>query len=417
MLNKIDGFSRKDGQLYCEDLPVEEIADNYDTPLYIYSRNHYLQQVKKFQDALAGIEHQVCFAVKANSNLAILKDLAAAGCGFDIISAGELERVRKAGGDPGSIVYAGVGKTEKEQEMALEAGIRLFNVESMPELEQLNRLAGQRGERARISFRVNPDIDAPTHEKITTGKKETKFGIPGGKLEKYAAEAAELDNVELSGLHFHIGSQITSPAPFARLAKKAREFVRVLRSEGHELETLNLGGGLGISYRDEQVLEPGRWAEAILPEIEELGLKLIVEPGRFVVGNSGILVSEVIYRKEVEARNFIVIDSGMNTLLRPAMYDAYHEIQPVTSHGRKKIEADVVGPVCETGDILGAKRTIEKPESGDRLAVFGAGAYGFSMASHYNSYPRPAEILVDGDEENLIRERESYEDLWRHERL
>ncbi len=413
----IDGYSRKNGQLYCENLPVAELAGRYETPLYIYSRNHYLQQVKKLQEALAGLDSLVCFAVKACSNLSILKDLAEAGCGFDIISAGELKRVQKAGGDPEKVVYAGVGKTKAEQKMALRAGIRLFNVESRAELEQLNRLAGELGKVARIAFRINPDIDAPTHEKITTGKKETKFGIPGGRLKEYADQAAGLENIELTGLHFHIGSQITSPAPFGRLAEKARESVRFLRLEGHRISSLNLGGGLGITYREEPGLEPVRWAEAVLPEIEDLGVKIIIEPGRFIVGNAGLLVTKVLHLKEVEARNFIVIDSGMNTLLRPALYDAYHEIKPVISRNENKIQADVVGPVCETGDIIGSKRLIERPAEGDRLAIFGAGAYGFSMASNYNSYPRPAEVLVDGAEETLIRTREDYEDLWRHERF
>ncbi|MGM0381496.1 MAG: diaminopimelate decarboxylase, partial [bacterium] len=303
-----------------------------------------------------------------------------------------------------------------EQKLALENDIYLFNVESMPELAQLNEVARSLGQKARISFRVNPDINAPTHEKITTGKKETKFGVPGEKLEQYARRADELDYIELRGLHFHIGSQITSPEPFLRLAKNAREYVQLLRQNNHRIEVLNLGGGLGISYRDEQSLTPADWAEAVLPEISDLDLKIIVEPGRFIVGNAGILISKVLYVKEVQARNFIVVDSGMNTLLRPAMYDAYHRIKPVVNRQREKIEADVVGPVCETGDILGKNRIVEKPKSGEHLAVYGAGAYGFSMASNYNSYPRPAEVVVSGNKETLIRERENYQDLWRHEK-
>jgi diaminopimelate decarboxylase len=352
-----------------------------------------------------------------NSNLAILNSLAAEGCGFDIVSGGELQRIIQAEGDTSRVVYAGVGKTADEQKMALETPINMFNVESMPELLQLNRIADELGKTARIAFRVNPDVDAETHAKITTGKKENKFGIPASELVDYADRVEGLSNVKLEGLHFHIGSQITKIEPFVELGQKVRNSVMELRENGFEINTVNLGGGLGIAYRDQKTVSPRQWARATLPPLEDLDLKIIVEPGRFLVGNCGILVTSVSYLKDAVTRDFIIVDAGMNSLIRPAMYDAYHKIDNVEKKDRDLINADIVGPVCETGDVFAKDREIERPEAGEYLAIFSSGAYGFSMASQYNSFPRPAEVLVDPGGSRLIRERETYEDLWRGEKI
>ncbi|MFP4686736.1 MAG: diaminopimelate decarboxylase [bacterium] len=411
------GFEFIENRLFCEGCSVEKLADKYGTPLYIYSRNHFLERLKEFKQALAGRDHMICFAVKSNSNLGILNCLASHGCGFDIVSGGELQRVIKAGADTDRVVYAGVGKTAAEQKMALQAGIHMFNVESWPEILQLNQQAGQLDKIAPIALRVNPDVDAKTHAKITTGKKENKFGIPATELVKYAEKIHSLANLRLKGLHFHIGSQITSIDPFVELGQKVRSSVTGLRKQGFEIGTVNLGGGLGIDYTDEKTISPARWADAVFPAIDDLDLKIIIEPGRYLVGNSGILVTSVLYLKEAVTKKFVIVDAGMNTLIRPAMYDAYHEIGNAVKQDRQLIEADIVGPVCETGDSFGSERVIERPEAGEYLAIYSSGAYGFPMASHYNSIPRPAELLVDNDSVCLIRERETYEDLWRGEKI
>jgi diaminopimelate decarboxylase len=412
-----DGFEFIDGQLCCENQSVKQMAEKFGTPLYIYSENHFLARLQEFQNALEDFEHMICFAVKSNSNLAILNSLAAEGCGFDIVSGGELQRIIQAEGDTSRVVYAGVGKTADEQKMALETPINMFNVESMPELLQLNRIADELGKTARIAFRVNPDVDAETHAKITTGKKENKFGIPASELVDYADRVEGLSNVKLEGLHFHIGSQITKIEPFVELGQKVRNSVMELRENGFEINTVNLGGGLGIAYRDQKTVSPRQWARATLPPLEDLDLKIIVEPGRFLVGNCGILVTSVSYLKDAVTRDFIIVDAGMNSLIRPAMYDAYHKIDNVEKKDRDLINADIVGPVCETGDVFAKDREIERPEAGEYLAIFSSGAYGFSMASQYNSFPRPAEVLVDPGGSRLIRERETYEDLWRGEKI
>ncbi len=412
-----EGFEFRDGQLYCENHSVKKLAETHATPLYIYSENHFLGRLQEFKNALEDFEHMICFAVKSNSNLAILNSLASSGCGFDIVSGGELQRVIKAGGDTSRVVYAGVGKTAAEQKMALQAGIHMFNVESMPELLQLNDIADELGKTARIVFRVNPDVDAETHAKITTGKKENKFGIPASELVGYAAKVEKLSNLKLEGLHFHIGSQITNIEPFVELGQKVRNSVMELRENGFEINTVNLGGGLGIAYRDQKTISPRQWARATLLPLEDLDLKIIVEPGRYLVGNCGILVTSVSYLKDAATKNFIIVDAGMNSLIRPAMYDAYHKIDNVEKKGRELINADIVGPVCETGDVFAKDREIERPEAGEYLAIFSSGAYGFSMASQYNSFPRPAEVLVDSRSSRVIRERETYEDLWRGEKI
>ncbi len=410
-----DTFTRRDGELYCEGRSLRELADEHGTPLYVYGVNHVLDRHRAFEEALSAVDHRICFAVKSNGNLSLLERLAGAGCGFDIVSGGELARVLEAGGDPGEVVFAGVGKTREEMRAALEAGVFCFNVESRPELSRLEDVAAELGRTAPVALRVNPDVDPRTHDKISTGKKETKFGVPIGRVESLAREAEGAGHLTFRGLQFHIGSQITDREPFRNLARVAADLTEDLRAEGLDVKTLNLGGGLGIRYRDEEPLTPGDWAGVVLPELPD-GVTLIVEPGRYLTGNAGAFVTRVEYVKESVDRNFIVVDGGMNALVRPAMYDAYHEVRPVTRRKADPLTADVVGPVCETGDYLGKDRELPRPRAGDYLAVMSAGAYGFVMASQYNGFPRPAEVLVDGDRAERVREREDYGALWRGER-
>lgn len=405
-------FMHRDNQFYCEDVTVDSLADEYGTPLYVYSQNHFQKRIRDFDDALSSVDHEICYAVKCNGNLTVLNRMAEIGSGFDIVSGGELRRVLEAGGDPSRIVYAGVGKTRSEQEMALDADILMFNVESEPEMEQLNEVAGEMGKTADVALRVNPDVDAKTHDKISTGKKENKFGLPIALIDNYVETAEALPNLSLEGLHFHIGSQITSVEPFEKMIDKAGSLVDRLRDEGHDISTLNLGGGIGIRYRDETPITPYDWADVVVPEIEKRNLRLIVEPGRYLMGNAGILVVEVEYVKKSVTKNFVVVDGGMNDLIRPAMYDAYHEIVPLNPRNTDTITADVVGPICETSDYFGKDRDLPEPDPGDYLAIKSAGAYGFAMASQYNAFPRPAEVLVNENDHSVVRERETYEDLW-----
>lgn len=408
-------FERHNGDLYCEGLALDTLANDYDTPLYVYSQNHFQKRIQDFDDALSEVPHEICYAVKCNGNLAILNKMTEIGSGFDIVSGGELKRVLEAGGDPSKVVYAGVGKTRAEQEMALDADIMMFNLESEPEMKQLNEVAGDMGKNASVAIRVNPDVDAKTHDKISTGKKENKFGVPISLIEEFAGSVQDASNLSLEGLHFHIGSQITSIEPFRKMIGKATNLVDELRNKGHDLTTLNFGGGIGIHYKDEETITPYEWADAVVPEVKDRNLKLLVEPGRFIMGNAGILLTEVQYIKKSVTKNFVVVDAGMNDLIRPAMYDAYHDIQHVNLRPGDQIEADVVGPICETGDYLGKDRVLTVPQPGDYLAVRSSGAYGFAMSSQYNAFPRAGEVLVDGKNDTLIRERESYSDLWQGE--
>lgn len=405
-------FQYRSNQFYCEDVPVDSLADEYGTPLYVYSQNHFQERIEGFKDALSPVDHEICYAVKCNGNLSILNRMAEIGSGFDIVSGGELRRVLEAGGDPSQVVYAGVGKTREEQEMALDAGILMFNVESVPEMQQLDEVAGEMGTTADIALRVNPDVDAKTHDKISTGKKENKFGLPIALIDNYVEEAESLSNISLEGLHFHIGSQITTIEPFEKMIDKATGLVDRLREEGHSISTLNLGGGIGIRYKDEDPLTPYDWAEVVVPEVQDRDLRLIVEPGRFLMGNAGVLVTQVEYVKKSVTKDFVVVDGGMNDLIRPAMYDAYHEITPLNPRNNDTVTVDVVGPICESSDYFGKDRELPEPEPGDYLAVKSAGAYGFAMSSQYNAFPRPAEVLVNENTHDVIRERETYEDLW-----
>ncbi len=413
----MDYFQYQQDQLFAEQVPVAEIAAQHGTPAYIYSRATLERHWRAFDQAFGEFPHQICYAVKANSNLAVLNVLARLGSGFDIVSGGELARVLKAGGDPTKVVFSGVGKTEAELRQGLQAGIGCFNVEVQGELDRLNRIAGELGVKAPVSLRVNPDVDAQTHPYIATGLKENKFGIaPHAALDEYR-RAAGLPHIEIVGLDCHIGSQLTNLSPFLDALERVLDLAGQLQSEGIALSHLDLGGGLGIRYRDETPPEPAEYVGAILNRLEDEKYTIFLEPGRSIAGNAGILVTRVEYLKHTPAKCFAIVDAAMNDLLRPALYDAWQDIIPVQKHqdipGQ---QVDVVGPVCETGDFLGRERFLSLRE-GDLLAVRSAGAYGFVMSSNYNSRPRPAEIMVSGDQAYVVRERESVEDLWRGERL
>ena len=408
-------FTYIGSELYCEKVPLKKIAQEVGTPVYIYSsgtlRNHY----QAFDTAFAGIPHIVCFAVKANSNLSILKLFASHGGGADIVSGGELFRALKAGVAPEKIVFAGIGKTGEEISFALKSNILMFNVESPLELQKINEVAGSLGVKARVALRVNPDIDPKTHPYISTGLKKSKFGIAiKNALEEYQL-AATLPNIEVVGIHKHIGSQITEVGPFEAAMEKILNLVKELKESGIDIKYIDAGGGLGIQYSEEKPPHPKELGKILLPLIKDTGCTLILEPGRVLVGNAGTLVTKVLYLKTGEVKNFVIVDAGMNDLLRPSLYDAHHEILPVEKRVAESFIADVVGPICESGDFLAKDRKVMKPETGDLLAVMSAGAYGFTMSSNYNSRPRVAEVMVDGDTYTIIRKRESYEDLIRGE--
>jgi diaminopimelate decarboxylase len=413
----MDHFHYRYGVLHAEEVPVAAIAERYGTPCYVYSRATLERHWHAFDRALAGSRHLVCYAVKANSNLAVLNLLACLGSGFDIVSVGELERVLAAGGEPSKIVFSGVGKREDELVRALEVGIRCFNVEVVEELDRLNRLAGHHGVKAPIALRVNPDVDAGTHPYISTGLRENKFGIDIEEALKQYRRAAALPYLEVVGIDCHIGSQLTSSAPFIDALDRILALAGLLRSEGIAIRHLDLGGGLGIRYRDEDPPHPTEYAERLFERLGDHDFEILIEPGRAIVGNAGILLTRVEYLKTNRAKRFAIVDAAMNDLLRPALYDAWQEIAPVSPRRDEEPQVyDVVGPVCETGDFLGKNRSLAiRP--GDLLAVRSAGAYGFSMSSNYNSRPRAAEVLVDGDVMHLVRERETIAQLVAGERL
>ncbi len=412
-------FRYKNNQLYCEDVNIQGLAQRYGTPLYIYSRHTLLDHYEKLKNAFSGVDALICYSVKANSNLAILKALVEKGAGLDIVSGGELFRAIKAGCPAERIVYASVGKTDKEIEEALNIGILFFNVESAPELENINRIAKKLNKRARVAIRLNPDVEAKTHKFITTGKLTNKFGIDFDNARRILKSRGEFSNLEISGIHIHIGSQITVSQPFVSAIKKVINFIGGLKKEGVILQYLNIGGGLGIVYDDERPQTAIRYARKVLPLLKKTGLKIILEPGRFIVGNAGILVSQVLYVKSTPRKKFIIVDAGMNDLIRPALYGAYHQILPIkkAEGKRQKIEkVDVVGPICESGDFFAKERKMQQVKEGDYLAVMSAGAYGFSMSSNYNSRCRPAEVMVSGSKAFVIRERDSRQDLIRSEK-
>lgn len=413
----MDYFNYHDGMLHAENVPLAVIAERYGTPCYVYSRATIERHWRAFDAAFADKPHLVCYAVKANSNLAVLNILARLGSGFDIVSVGELERVLAAGGDPAKIVFSGVGKREDELERALEVGIRCFNVEVPGELDRLNRIAGALGVKAPISLRVNPDVDALTHPYISTGLRENKFGIDVGEAAIQYLRAADMPHLQVLGIDCHIGSQLTSVRPFLDAIDRILFLVDALKEQGIDLHHIDLGGGLGIRYRDEQPPEPSEYASALLQRLEQTNYEILIEPGRAIIGNAGVLLTRVEHLKSNQDKNFAIVDAAMNDLIRPALYDAWQEIVPVRqSSGAEVRTYDVVGPVCETGDFLGNGRQLALSEN-DLLTIRSAGAYGFSMSSNYNSRPRPAEVMVDGRRTHLIRERETTTALFQGEHV
>jgi diaminopimelate decarboxylase len=412
----MDYFNYQDGVMYAENIAVPDIAAAHGTPCFIYSRATLERHWRAFDAALTGIDHLVCYAVKANSNLAVLNVLARLGSGFDIVSVGELERVLAAGGDPQRVVFSGVGKRADEMRRALEVGIHCFNVESEAELDLLNQVAGEAGVTAPVSIRVNPDVDARTHPYISTGLKENKFGIDINRAPEVYARAASLPHLSLRGVDCHIGSQLTETAPFLDALDRVLELVEQLVTQGIQLAHLDLGGGLGIRYRDETPPLPDDYASAVRERLGNSELTILIEPGRAIAGNAGILVTRVEYLKHTEHKDFAVVDAAMNDLMRPALYNAWQEITPVVPRTGETRLYDVVGPVCETGDFLGKDRELIL-QPADLLAVRSAGAYGFSMSSNYNSRPRAAEIMVDDKQIHVIRERETVAELFAHEHV
>ncbi|MCQ3924813.1 MAG: diaminopimelate decarboxylase [Rhodocyclaceae bacterium] len=409
-------FAYRDGTLCAEDVPLPQIAAAYSTPCYVYSRAALQSRFEEFRQALAGRNAMVCYAVKANSNLAILNLFARAGAGFDIVSGGELARVVAAGGDPARVVFSGVGKTVDEIRMALDKGIFCFNVESAAELERLSEIAGRAGKRAPIALRVNPDVDPKTHPYISTGLRHNKFGVAYTEALELYRRARRLPHLEIAGIACHIGSQLLDPAPAAEAAGKILALADRLAAEGIVLRHLDLGGGIGIRYRDETPPSVAEYLAPILAQLTGRREKVLFEPGRALVGNAGLLLARVEHLKHGEERNFAVIDAAMNDLMRPALYDAWHDILPVRQGSGETAEYEVVGPVCESGDFLGHGRSLAVA-AGDLLAIMSAGAYGMAMSSNYNSRPRAAEIMVDGDRLHLVRERERIEQLFAGERI
>jgi diaminopimelate decarboxylase len=414
-------FALKNGVLHAESVALPALADQFGTPAYVYSRAALEDSLREFHDVLsshpAGRSALVCYAVKANSNLAILNVFARLGAGFDIVSGGELQRVLAAGADPKKVVFSGVGKTADEMKLALEAGIFCFNVESAPELERLNEVAGQCGKKAPISLRVNPNVDPKTHPYISTGLKGAKFGVAyDGALALYR-RAAALPNIEVAGIDCHIGSQLLDPSPFVEALDRILALVDQMAAEGIHIHHLDLGGGLGIKYNADQVQPTvASYLTPLLDKLAGRGLQVVLEPGRRLVGNAGLLLTRIEYLKQGEAKNFAIIDAAMNDLMRPALYEAWHDILPVVPRAGSSTEYDVVGPVCETGDFLGQARSLAV-EAGDLLAVMSAGAYGMAMASNYNTRPRAVEVMVDGDRMHVIRQRETVEQLYADESI
>ncbi|MCA9499389.1 MAG: diaminopimelate decarboxylase [Nitrospirales bacterium] len=411
-------FHYKGDELFCEEVPIRHITEQVGTPCYIYSHRTLIRHFHAFDQAFNAIPHIVAFAMKSNSNLTVLRLLAKEGSGADIVSGGELFRALAAGIAPNKIVFAGVGKSKEEIQYALESDILMFNVESPEELHQINEVAGSMNVRAKVALRINPDIDPQTHPYISTGLKKSKFGIGADRaLEEFDA-AGNLPHIQVVGVHSHIGSQLTQVTPFVDALKKAIGLIQTLQAKGMHIQYLNIGGGLGITYSDETPPHPKQLAEAISPLLQSVSCKIIMEPGRSIVGNAGILVTKVLYNKEGANKHFVIVDAAMNDLLRPSLYEAHHDIQPVKKKESSAINiVDVVGPICESGDFLAKDRKMPQCDPGDLLAVMSAGAYGFTMASNYNSRPRVPEVLVQEKAITVIRKRESYEDLIRGESI
>ena len=412
-------FEYRQGELYCEQVPVSRIVKELGTPCYIYSHATLVRHFQVYDRAFAAVPHIIAFAMKANSNLAVLRLMAKEGSGVDIVSGGELFRALKAGVPPSKIVFAGVGKSAEEIRDALKADILMFNVESSAELHAINDVAASAGKKARVALRINPDIDPKTHPYISTGLKKSKFGIAADRALQEFKLASSLGYIDVVGVHKHIGSQLMEVTPFVEALKKVLKLVEALRGNGTDIRYINIGGGLGITYSDETPPLPQDLADAISPLVRDLNVTLIMEPGRVIVGNAGILVTKVLYTKEGEAKKFVIVDAAMNDLIRPSLYGAYHEIRPLSEAvlQRGKHQVDVVGPVCESGDFLAKDRSLPDVRPGEALAVMSAGAYGFVMSSNYNSRPRVPEALVKDREIHVIRARESYDDLVRGETI
>lgn len=410
-------FSRIDGVLHAENNNLYDLAQKFGTPLYVYSKAKFIQHYQAMHQAFSYIDHQICFAVKSNSNLAVLNVLAKQGAGFDIVTGGELARVLAAGGDASKIVYSGLSKSEADIAKALEVGIACFNVESFAELDRLNKVAGEVGKKAPISLRVNPDVDAKTHPYISTGLKENKFGVPSDEVIKTYQYAQTLPHLDIVGIDCHIGSQLTEVQPFVDALQRIKLWIEQLKDLGIQLKHIDIGGGLGVTYTDETPPSVEEYANAVRPLLQEIGLKVYMEPGRSISANAGILLTTVDALKPTQYRNFAIVDAAMNDLIRPALYSSVMDIQQVKPAQHSDVKQwDIVGTVCETGDFLGKDRDFAL-QAGDVLAVMGAGAYGFVMSSNYNSRGRAAEVMVDGSQAHLIRERETIESLWQNERL
>lgn len=408
-------FKYKGNILCCENVRIPAIAKKVGTPFYLYSHKTLIDHFHKLKEAFREIDPLICFSMKSNSNLSLCKALLNEGAGFDIVSGGELYKAMKIKADPKRIVYASVGKKRDEIEEAIRRRILLFNVESVPELMLINSIAGRMKRKVNVAIRVNPDVSPRTHRYITTGEKETKFGLDFKTTEEIFDNSNRYPNVNLIGLHIHIGSQITESAPYVRALRKVKNFIEKSRID---VEILNIGGGLGIVYSKEKPQTAKQFARAVLPILKKIGLKVILEPGRFIAGNSGILVMSVVYVKKTPSKKFVIVDAGINDLIRPSLYGAYHEIQPVVKNEfTKKEKADVVGPICESGDFFAKDRRLPELESGNLLAIMSAGAYGFSMVSNYNARPKPCEVMVSGSKFYVVRERENYKDLIRGESI
>jgi diaminopimelate decarboxylase len=418
-------------KLFCERVSIESLVKKHGTPLYVYSQSTLEGHYRKLDSALGELDHLICYAMKANSNLAVMRTFANLGSGFDTVSAGEIKRVIAAGGDPRKCVFAGVGKTEEEIEFALKKGIYSFNVESEPELQRINKVAARLKKIAPVAVRVNPNVDAGTHAKITTGTYENKFGIAFEQVEGVYARASKLKNLRLRGIQMHIGSQLTQVKPFELAVKKVLPLVQKLAMK-HNFEFFSIGGGLGIIYNPalasggadwwqskeaKNILTPASYAARLVPLLKPLGLKILLEPGRFMVGNAGLLATRVEYVKRTGKKNFVIVDAAMNDLIRPAFYDSYHEIVPLTKKGGALISSDVVGPICESGDYFAKNRPLAKVGEGDHLALLSAGAYGFVMASNYNSRGFAAEVLVKGNKSEVVRPRQGVEEIWAAEKV
>lgn len=412
-------FEYRQGELYCEQVPVSRIAKEVGTPCYVYSHATLVRHFRVYDSAFKNVPHIIAFAMKANSNLAILRVMANEGSGVDIVSGGELFRALKAGVPASKIVFAGVGKTPDEIRDALKADILMFNVESPAELHAINEVAASVGEKARVALRINPDIDPKTHPHISTGLKKSKFGIAADRAVDEFTMASSLSHIDVVGVHAHIGSQLTEVTPFIEALKKVVKLIGTLKGQGINIRYLNIGGGLGITYSDEKPPLPQDLSNAILPLVQDLELTLVMEPGRVIVGNAGILVTKALYLKEGEAKSFVIVDAAMNDLIRPSLYGAYHEIRPLDEEAghRSRHQVDIVGPVCESGDFLAKDRMLATVKPGELMAVMSAGAYGFVMASNYNSRPRVAEVLIKDGEIHVIRTRETYDDLIKGETI